>query len=73
MFVWTLSDVIVAAVLLLIFVTWAATVIVTVIRQARCKHAKGVDETQACDAICRQCGKNLGFIGAWRERNSYEP
>lgn len=24
----------------------------------------GVNETQACDAICRKCGKNLGFIGS---------
>jgi hypothetical protein len=31
-----------------------------------CKHDK-VHETRACDAICINCGKNLGFIGAWYE------
>ena len=34
---------------------------------ARCRHDGGVNETQACDAICRKCGKNLGFIGSWRD------
>ena len=32
-----------------------------------CKHDLGVMETQSCNAICKQCGKNLGFIGAWRK------
>jgi hypothetical protein len=36
-------------------------------RQSRCKHDGNVNETMACDAICSQCGKNLGFIGKWRE------
>ncbi|MFS2103626.1 hypothetical protein [Ralstonia sp. Ralssp135] len=40
------------------------------IRQARCKHDGNVYETQACDAYCQQCGKNLGFIGAWREKRA---
>ena len=31
-----------------------------------CKHDK-VYETRACDAICINCGKNLGFIGNWHE------
>jgi hypothetical protein len=33
-------------------------------RQRGCKHNKGVNETSACDAICKSCGKNLGFIGS---------
>lgn len=40
----------------------------SVIRRARCQHAK-VHENGACDAICRNCGKNLGFIGTWREKH----
>jgi hypothetical protein len=44
-----------------------------VFRQMRCKHACGVHETQACDAICRECGKNLGFIGDWRRRKVVGP
>lgn len=38
------------------------------IRRGRCKHTNGVHETSACDAICNDCGKNLGFIGRWREQ-----
>lgn len=41
------------------------------IRQMRCKHGP-VAETQACDAICIKCGKNLGFIGTWREKQRKE-
>ena len=37
-------------------------------KQSRCKHNQ-VTETRACDAICASCGKNLGFIGTWRQRN----
>lgn len=36
-------------------------------RQWRCRHDE-VRETMACDAICCNCGKNLGFIGAWRKQ-----
>lgn len=35
---------------------------------AKCKHLR-VRETMACDAICRSCGKNLGFIQTWRNAN----
>lgn len=36
-------------------------------KQSRCKHDGGVNETMACNAICKKCGKNLGFIGNWRK------
>lgn len=36
-------------------------------RQSRCTHDR-MYETQSCDAICQQCGKNLGFIGTWRKQ-----
>lgn len=38
----------------------------SIMRKAKCGHEEGVSETSACDAICRKCGKNLGFIGSWR-------
>jgi len=38
------------------------------LKQRRCKHDGGVNETSSCDAICRKCLKNLGFIGTWREQ-----
>jgi len=34
-------------------------------KKLRCSHDGGVNETMACDAICKKCGKNLGFIGKW--------
>lgn len=40
--------------------------------QRRCPHRR-IAETQACDAICSDCGKNLGFIGAWRVRTAAQP
>lgn len=36
------------------------------IKRARCTHIY-YHETQACDAVCNHCGKNLGFIGNVRE------
>jgi len=36
-------------------------------QQMRCKH-KRYFETTKCDAICIDCGKNLGFIGNLRRK-----
>lgn len=36
-------------------------------RTRRCHHERFF-ETSTCDAICTDCGKNLGFIGAWQEK-----
>lgn len=46
----------------IIFV-WLSLTISDGFKQKFCKHDGGVDETRACDAICKLCGKNLGFIG----------
>jgi hypothetical protein len=37
-------------------------------RQKNCKHDGGVNETSSCQAICKLCGKDLGFIGNWRHK-----
>ncbi len=37
-----------------------------------CEHLR-VRESMACDAHCRDCGENLGFIGKWRERTKDNP
>ena len=37
-----------------------------------CKHLR-VRETMACDAVCRDCGRNLGFIQQWRDVNKGNP
>ena len=66
MFIYTIGDILT---LLVIVLTIATIIVVGVIqwyKQSRCKHDGGYNETQACDAICRQCGKNLGFIGKLR-------
>jgi len=66
-FVMTLSDVIgliaIAVFLLVVGFVYAKQAW----KKSRCKHDSGVIETTACDAICKKCGKNLGFIGKWRE------
>lgn len=41
-----------------------------VIRRARCKHLRFY-ENRACDAVCSDCGKNLGFIDNARKRLSH--
>lgn len=67
-FVWTLSDVIGLIVFGLISVVAFTLWLRVAVDQWFCKHNDGVNETQACDAICQQCGKNLGFIGEWRKQ-----
>ena len=54
------------AIIILIFSVLLASQIPRWIKQSRCKHER-VRETMACAAVCRNCGKNLGFIGTWRE------
>lgn len=62
----TLGDLIGLAVIGIAILMAAAVYVPQYLRQRRCKHDTGVNETNACEAICRQCGKNLGFIGDWR-------
>ena len=40
--------------------------------QKKCTHLR-VRETRSCDAICRDCGENLGFIKHWRDANRGNP
>lgn len=66
MFVWTISDAIGVTVAILALLSWAIFAAWNAWVQYRCKHPT-FRETRACDAICNQCGKNLGFVGAVRE------
>jgi hypothetical protein len=68
-FVLTLSDALYVVVGGLLIGVWALVSLAEWWRKARCKHDGGVNETKACDAVCRKCGKNLGFIGNWRKDN----
>jgi hypothetical protein len=67
-FVWTLGDVIGLLVVGIVAILFALIFIADRVKQLLCKHDGGYGETMACDAICRKCGKNLGFIGNFRGR-----
>lgn len=54
---------------LIIFIIAAALTAREMMKQWRCSH-ESFRETSACDAICNNCGKNLGFIGTVRERRA---
>ena len=62
MFIWTISDIVGVTILVLIGITYILINNPDWIKQITCKHEK-YHETQACDAVCSKCGKNLGFIG----------
>lgn len=70
MFIWTISDVIHVVIVGILLLVFGVLHLTTWITQRRCRHDKGVGETSACDAICRSCGKNLGFIGSWRAKHN---
>jgi hypothetical protein len=55
------------AVTLVAFVVYALWQLPAYLKSRRCKHPT-VTEDSACNAWCKSCGKNLGFIGAWREK-----
>jgi hypothetical protein len=61
---WELAEVAMAIALIAVFMIFL--VIPKIFQQRGCMHPR-FRETSACDAICLDCGKNLGFIGTWRE------
>ena len=65
----TLGDIIGLAVLSIAVVATILISIIQRVQQSRCAH-EFVNETSSCDAICRHCGKNLGFIGNWRKAHN---
>lgn len=70
-FVWTLADVVVLSLFAILALwcvgVWSVFYVRDWWRQRNCKHDGPIGETQACDAICGKCGKNLGFIGNVRK------
>lgn len=69
-FVWTLRDVLFLVIAGLWGIVWCLIYVPGWWKRLRCKHDGDIGETSTCDAICRKCGKNLGFIGAWKKRNA---
>lgn len=67
-FVVTLQDIIGLGLFAILFVVFGFMFIKTWIKQSLCKHNGSVGENMACEAICRKCGKNLGFIGSYKKR-----
>jgi TRAP-type mannitol/chloroaromatic compound transport system permease small subunit len=68
MFVYTIGDILALVFFLLSIASITIFCLIQWFKQSRCKHDEGVNETRACDAICRKCGKNLGFIGNIRDK-----
>ena len=66
MFIYTIGDILVLVMIALSIATVTIIGVIQWYKESRCKHDGGYNETQACDAICRRCGKNLGFIGKLR-------
>jgi hypothetical protein len=66
MFVWTISDVVGVVVLIIVTLAFLVMYAAIWVKQALCKHRGDIRKTRACDAICCDCGKNLGFIGDQR-------
>lgn len=50
-------------VVMLAYALWS---LLTWLTQRLCSHTR-VWEDGACNARCRDCGKNLGLIGTWRK------
>ena len=71
MFIITASEVIGFIILVIIGILWSIQRVSHYIEHYGCTHEQ-VNETSSCDAICRKCGKNLGFIGTWREQHKKE-
>jgi hypothetical protein len=65
---WALSEAVIGLLVLIVIGTIYSLIMApTMIKRSRCQHLR-FHETSSCDAICTDCGKNLGFIGAWRDR-----
>lgn len=67
-FIWTFGDVLGLAFGVVVVVVVLFISLVSLVKHARCKHDGGVNENMECNAFCRKCGKNLGFIGTRHEK-----
>lgn len=63
MLIVTLAEAIGLIIFVIFAVAWIGATIMDSIRKSMCPHDGGINETRACHAICRKCGKDLGFIG----------
>lgn len=74
MFIFTAGDII-SGIVLLFLILFPACVAVGDWRKRRkqrnCLHLS-VLENPTCEAVCRNCNKNLGFIWVWREKKNID-
>ena len=68
MFIYTLSDIFGLFIFGLMVFIYLCMRLPELVKQYFCKHEK-YSETSSCDAICKSCGKNLGFIGNVRKKD----
>jgi hypothetical protein len=66
MFIYTIGDILTGVVVFGVGGLYLVFYVLTSIKQSKCKHERFY-ETSACDAVCTDCGKNLGFIGNIRK------
>jgi len=64
---WATKFLVALAIFLLIVLVGVLAGLWTVFKQWRCLHANKFENMQ-CDYICRDCGKNLGFVGSYEKR-----
>lgn len=68
MFIFSIETIIGAILLTLIIIFKVYFAIKDSWKQSHCQH-ESISESMACDAICNNCSKNLGFIGEWRKNH----
>ena len=71
-FVVGIGDVVAMCAFAVFIGVWLVVSGIDAIKQFRCKHDGGVSETSRCHALCRKCGKDLGFIGNYRKKLAKE-
>ena len=67
MFVYTIETIFSGFMIAVFIIIKLYLIISSSLKQRKCKH-KNYRETMSCDAVCVDCSKNLGFIGAVRDR-----
>lgn len=72
MFVYTIGDVVGVVFIVILLTIALLSSLHRYVKQSFCKHEK-YRENMACDAICVECDKNLGFIGnVIKERKAWK-
>ncbi len=63
MFIYSIGDIITGTILALLLSILIGTWFFKTIKAAVCSHKRTYENGLSLDEICRDCGKNLGFVG----------